>query len=343
MVGFWIKLRGLLMAVAIFGLVSCGRQTHLESGFDEYAARLSRTLEADVPVYQAIAGIPLDAPKIEIPRVKISLLEFLSLFGCELQYTIGERNSSLGCVATDSQRLLNTLKLLRQAPDCIERLGRDGREEDAGMLKELVLQKRLQLPALIYNATLAGPEFREFWSQAIPEDYPNNTNSEVVDALEKLNGLVERWMGGELRADGVEFEQVLGQLRQGDGGALIRAMAISRYELERAGSIVEARLARRTVCLIGNSSPMSRTFERVVSKYFVGSVQVRQAVINRRQFELFLAIEGLEKALSEVLPAAYRRWVLARNALVEDYRNAPRAHVAQIKQVLQQCGSSFAR
>ncbi|MEC8429519.1 MAG: DUF3080 family protein, partial [Pseudomonadota bacterium] len=121
------------MAVAIFGLVSCGRQTHLESGFDEYAARLSRALDADVPVYQTVAGLPLDAPKIEIPRVKISLLEFLSLFGCELQHTIGERNSSLGRVAADSQRLLNTLKLVRQAPDCIERLGRDGREEDAEM------------------------------------------------------------------------------------------------------------------------------------------------------------------------------------------------------------------
>ena len=331
------------MVVVIFGLVSCGRQTHLESEFDEYAARLSRALEADVPAYQAVAGLPLDAPKIEIPRVKMSLLEFLSLFGCELQYTIGERNSSLGRVATDSQRLLNTLKLLRQAPGCIERLRQDGREEDAGMLRELVLQKRAQLPALIYNATLAGPEFRELWSQAIPEGYPNNINSEVVDGLGKLNGLVERWLSGEFEVDGVELEWVLGRLRQGDGGALIRTMAISRYELERAGSIVEARLARRPVCLMGSSNLMSRTFERVVSRYFIGSIQVRQAAINRRQFELLVAVEGLEKALYEVLPAAYWRWVLAREALVEDYRSAPRAHVAQIKQVLQQCGSSLGR
>lgn len=333
----------LCLCFLVLTLVSCARPSDLQYEVDDYIDRLSRTLKADSPAAEPVAVMRVEAPKVDVPPLKISLLDFLQLFGCELQFTIGERNSSLGRVATDSQRLLNTLQMLRQAPACIEALMQGEREEDARQLQQLMSQKQRQLPALIYNAVLAGPEFRELWSPRMPTDYPDNTNSDVIDALQRLVGYVEGWLAGDLAANGAELELTLAELRLGDAGALLQGLAIASAGLERAGSVVESRLARRPVCLSGRPNAMSRTFERVVLGYFIGSVQRRQAVLNRRQYELLASIWRLETLLLEVQPAAYRGWADRRDRALRQYREAPRAHVEQLKKVFQQCGSDFGR
>lgn len=333
--------KGWLLALVVIGLVSCGTKSDLQQELDEYIERLSRTLDISPNPSGPIGVMRIDAPPVDIPRVKISLLEFLRLFGCELQYTVGERNSSLGRVATGSQRLLNTLQMLRQAPDCMEILQSANRSEDAARLRELMRQKKQQLPALIYNAILAGPEFRELWSPLLPEDYPVSTNSSVIDALDQLVGHVTRWLNGDYLVDGVELELLLKELRKGDAGALIQALAIYRSGLIEADGLIESRLALRPVCLTGAPNDVSRTFERVVSRYFIGAIQIRQATIHRRQFELLAAVRRLEGLVKEVQPQRYRNWVADRERILENAQAAPRDHVVQIKKLLQQCGSGF--
>ncbi|GAA5317265.1 MAG: hypothetical protein AseanaTS_24700 [Candidatus Pelagadaptatus aseana] len=339
-----LALRVLLLVLALVLLTTaCSSRTELESELDDYLTRLSRVLDEEILTTQTEPLTRLRTRKIDVPRVKITVLDFLGLLGCELQYTIGERNSSMGRMATDSQRLLNTLRLLQQAPPCIQRLRDNERQEQADELQALMQLKRDQLPALIYNATLAGPEFDAFWSMTVARDYPENVSTEVVDALIHLSNFIDSWLSDEPTIDSRQLELTLGLIRSGDGGALLRSLAVSAASLRSASSMIDARLERRPVCLAAQPNKTSKTFERVVLRSFIGAVQPRQARLNQRYYDLIEPIHRIEQQLHSILPEDYQLWRSLRGARFESFMQAPRNHIEAIKQIPLQCGSNFGR
>ncbi|MEM8564649.1 MAG: DUF3080 family protein, partial [Pseudomonadota bacterium] len=112
---------GLFLTAA---LTACAERG-FDDAFSEYHERLSRTLSVDVvkaaPV-KVTALPPARELTIDIKGSDIDVLDFLSLTGCQLQITIGKRNSSLGRLASASQRLLLELEYLQLAPACIDYL-----------------------------------------------------------------------------------------------------------------------------------------------------------------------------------------------------------------------------
>ena len=110
-----------LVLLSILALTAC-QGDERAARFENYLERLGRTL--DVPVQQPVAEAPTVAPRpaeLTLPLESGSLdaLDFLSISGCAVQVTIGKRNSSLGRLARDSQRLLLELEFLQLAPECI--------------------------------------------------------------------------------------------------------------------------------------------------------------------------------------------------------------------------------
>jgi hypothetical protein len=71
-----------------------------------------------------------------LPPGKLGALDFLAISGCEVQVTIGKRNSSLGRMAKESQRLLLELEYLALAPECIDYQRRQGRSGVADTLEQ---------------------------------------------------------------------------------------------------------------------------------------------------------------------------------------------------------------
>ncbi len=312
-----------------------------EDALQTYLARLARTLEQDAP--------PVELPDWQrLPRASelaitlegssLDALDFLALSGCAVQITIGKRNSSLGRTAPPSQRLLLDLEYLDLAPACVTVLRERGEDTLADTLEEAWRQKQAQLPARMFNATLASDEFRAFWRKPRSlGDYPVNTSSRVVTALESLAALARQWRSGDYTADNKGFEILLSEVAVGDGGALLSALSLQSGWLHAADTIVINRADEGPLCGAQLRMPEAEILENVVHKYFIGGVQPWSAAVGRRHHELLAAYRALEASLDDALPGTYSNWQQAREQFIERTTASPREHVAALKGLLDPC------
>jgi len=274
-----------------------------------------------------------------MPTSALDALDFLALTGCAVQVTIGKRNSSLGRMAAPSQRLLLELEYLRLAPECIAHQRRQDRNTLADTLQGAWQAKRQQLPGLIYNATLAGAEYRQFWRANIaPGDYPAATGSQVLSALKGVNRLTGQWLAGDYRADNLEFELLLGEVATGDGGALLEALVLQYAWLSAADHMVSARQDRGPLCAPGKRTDSANILPRVIQKFFIGAVQPHSAALGRRYHELLPPALALEALLETALSPPFINWRDQRQTLLEITMAAPRAHVESLQAILSPCG-----
>ncbi len=330
-----------LLALAMAGCSGSGP----EAAFDEYLGRLARTLGA-APVQPVIPSVTaLPAPRelhLEIQPGNLDALDFLALSGCAVQITIGKRNSSLGRLARDSQRLLLELEYLQLAPPCIDYQREQGESGLADTLEQAWQLKRRQLPASIYNATLGSSEYRQFWKKApgAAADYPANTSSAVIASLEAINGHARRWLAGDYSADNREFEILLGEVATGDGGALLQALAAQDAALAAANHIAAERMERGPMCSPGIRPAAADILPNVIRKYFIEGIQTRAAALNRRLEELMPPVGALEQMLEPALPPPYRRWSEQRDAELARWATAPRRHVELLQDIQRPCGTN---
>ncbi len=313
-----------------------------ESGPDaaraEYLVRLGRTLSVDVAEPRPPSLVPTPRPgqlRLDLASPGIDTLDFLQLGGCALQVNIGRRNSSLGRLAKDSQRLLLDLEYLRLAPDCVSLQRERGNRELADSLEQARQQKQRQLPARIFNATLGGEEYLEFWRSATPSThYPADTSTRVIAALDAINTRVERWLAADYRADNREFEILLSEVRKGDGGALLSTLGRQAASLAAADRMLAA---RGPLCASGLQPEAANILRNVIRRFFIDGIQPHAAALNTRRHQLLPPVSALEELLSGALPDGYRQWRAQRSALLNDYSEAPRRHVAQLQQALTGC------
>ncbi len=312
-----------------------------EDQFRDYLARLGRTLDVEVPPVTATAvPSPPRSGALQLPTPAGSLdsLDFLAISGCAVQVTIGKRNSSLGRMARPSQRLLLELEYLRLAPECIAYQQERGRTDLASALQQAWDQKREQLPALVFNATLGSPEFRSFWRAGNGgRDYPATTGSGPPAALRALDDQARRWLAGDFEADDMGFELLLSEVATGDGGDLLRALAQQRDWLAAADDMLEQRAARGPLCSANIRPAAAEILPNVVQKVFVGILQPRAAALGRRFHELLPPLAALEQSLADQLPPAYREWQLQRDTLLELSAGAPRRHVQALIALQKPC------
>ena len=238
--------------VVCLSLTACSANDDGADRLKHYLTQLARAADSELP-----AAPPLELPRLTEAKLhalainteSVSALDFLALSGCELQVNLGRRNSSLGRNASASQRLLLDLELLRLAPQCVEQLGAQGNAPLAEQLRGIVASRKSVLPKRIYNALLAGPEYRHFW-QLPPrlQDYPASASDDIVDALSALEHMIERWLGGDYQANNGQLEEQLSVLRAGDGGALLLASATVARALYPASGVLEKQQAVLNGC-----------------------------------------------------------------------------------------------
>lgn len=313
-----------------------------EAELEDYLTRLGRVLSVAPPGVSAARVPPPPRPgELRQPLGSGALdgLDFLALTGCAVQVTIGKRNSSLGRMAADSQKLLLDLEYLRLAPDCIVFLHSEGRTALADTLESAWDLKREQLPTAIFNATLAGREYRQFWRAALtPGDYPAATGSQVIAALTAINGMAARWLSGDYSADNQAFEIYLGEVATGDGGALIKSLGRQQAWLQAADRLLHTRRERGALCAPGTRHDAADILPNVVRRGFVARVQPHSAALARRYHELVPPVMELETLLAPALPADFVRWKTQRDSLLQSWMQAPRRHVEALQAILEPCG-----
>ncbi|MGI9283946.1 MAG: DUF3080 family protein [Pseudomonadales bacterium] len=308
----------------------------------DYLQRLSRVLEMELPSGRndALAKMPARRElQLKLTQPKIDLLEFLRLADCHLQRLVAARNSSLGKLAQPSQRLIYELEFLQHGASCAALLRTKGRDDLAQKLNDVLREKRKQLPAVIWRATLGGSEMRTFWQ--VPNalgDYPAATASAVPTAMARLLRRVERWLGGDWQVSGVALERDLQLLKSSDGGALLRAWKLLEQGLGRGTVLLQNRLTERPLCFNGQPSRRARILFNVVQQKFIAELQPWAVDLNRRRYELLPTITQLEQTLATAEPASYRRWRRQRDERFNAAFAAPRQHVAALQPLFEQCG-----
>lgn len=268
------------------------------------------------------------------------MLDLWTIRQCRLHQVIAGHNSALGKVAVRSERLIYTLDFLRWAPPCAEQLSKDGDPELAATLMRAHEDYRQQLPEQIWQSTLGGPEFRQFWGRS-GVSINNNLalqSTESLSALTALDQLVQNWLAGDYDSQRKRFHSALSTISRGDGGALLLAMESIQKQLQRANELLAARLQRRPLCLSGNPTPKAKRLMGIISRYFAQGVQQRAADYSQRVYQLLPVIQGLEKSLSEIEPGVWSDWRQRRDQRFEQARNAPARHVKALLPLLEQCG-----
>jgi hypothetical protein len=317
-------------------LLGCGASGP-QDRFDRYLARLERTLDAAAskPIMAAIPPPPRPGSlRIIFEAGKLTALDFLALSGCALQVTIGKRNSSLGLMASDSQRLLLDLEYLQLAPDCVQYLRAGGQAALAVQLEREFELKRDQLPGRIFNATLGSDEYRQFWRPPYAlATYPERTSSAVVTALAAINQAVGRWLAGDYRFDNMEFEILLNEVSAGDGGALLQALHLQSEWLAAADRMLADRLVRRQQTTFLRNEAEADILANVVARFFIAGIQPWSAGVERRRQSLLPEVQALEELLAATLPAHYRQWQQQRNHSLLTWSDAPRRHVQHLQAV----------
>lgn len=334
-----------LCLILLLMLGACSSETG-EDKLRVYAERLGNVLdsvsnkERTVPVRSAMRYpeqsqilTPLNAQNALSP--KINLLDFLSLHGCRLQTVIAESNSSLGKFAANSQRLLSALEFLRLAPECIQQLYADDNIPLAEAVSSEMERKREQFLLMFARATIADDELHSFWR--LPQslaDYPQNTGSEPVQALARLSVLAGFWQNGQYGKGLAEFENVLGLVRAGDGGALLKSYALLDAYLDGLNAYLDSVLSSPLLCQ-RNDVFSPAILSNVVQKYFVQDVQVWAADLNRRYYAIQSAMEPLENILKAYTSDTYKRWSAGRGALAESVKSRLQQHVAKLRVLLE--------
>lgn len=312
-----------------------------EAALADYRERLGRPLEVatETPSPAVIPLLPeRSSLRLELSSGNLGTLDFLALSGCAVQITIGKRNSSLGLMASASQRLLLELEYLQLAPACIAHMRTKDRGELAEILEQAWQLKRRQLPALIFNATLGGTEFRQFWQPAANlAAYPTDTSSLVITALYSIAGKASRWLDGDYRADNLAFELDLSEIAKGDGGRLLQALALQQAWLDSADNAIAERLGKGPLCRPGIRPAAADIVTNVVRKYFIDGIQPWSAQLGQRQHQLLPAIQQLEQLTRSAHPASFQRWREHRDQLVQQWTAAPRQHVHAVQQLLESC------
>lgn len=330
-------LLGLVLGLVLMG---CGGQG---SDLDRYLHRLSDTL--DTPLPAAPEPKPLVMPRPPKPpltetQASIGMLDLWAIRQCRLHKIIADHNSALGKVAVRSERLLYELDFLRWSPLCADTLRQQGETELADILMGAHEAYRQRLPSSIWQATLGGPEFRQFWRRSgiRIDDELSQQSTESLAALSSLEQLVNGWLGGDYDSERERLNYALSTIARGDGGALLLAMESIQTELARANDLLHLRLQRRPLCLSGQPTPKAKRFMGVVSRYFAQGVQQRAAAYNQRVYSMLPSVQALEYALLDAEPTEWRQWRARRDQRFERARNAPARHVKALLPLLEQCG-----
>ncbi len=331
--------------IASLVISSCAEREVGSAKLANYVDRLSTAADIDTEIVEGDQNtwqrvdLPSDFDTDSLMATgSLTLIDFLSLSGCELQANIAKRNTSMGRTESSSQRLILDLEFLRLASACVTLM--EEREENsvADTLRENIELRRTNLPIRIFAATLGGPEWQKFWNQPmLLGSYPESASGDSAQALWELSERVERFLDHNWSAADEDLEPLLSSIRANSGGQLLAAAALQSDYLEHANDILRRAGKEGIYCKNEAITEAGTITKTVVAKYFAVDVQRWSAQVSQRHYEIQSALIALESHLTSTLPPRYLDWVTERDALLHRLYTATREHVAVIKETVNAC------
>lgn len=337
-----------LMALsAMLLLSSCEPFSAPQSLMDEYLVRLARVL--DVAPQQAENPEPAFWPRVRerrvsVPEIDINMLEFLDLYGCDLQVVVGERNAILGKVMQPLNELRYSLRFIKEAEVCIKHTDDKALQQTLNQVAE---QKRQQLPAAIWQASWASDEMAGLFShtakplainksiansQQLAEDfvYLQQTSETLLSQptdlpLKHWGQIQQRW----------QYQHYL--------GALIKAVRQLTQMLNTGSDLLKQRLADKPICYQSKANPQAKRLEGVFFKVYIGHVQPYIAAVSQHRQVLLPAVRQFADQHNDTAPPAvkkyWQRYLFdSPGSIWTEFDDALKTHTEHWQDLLDQCG-----
>lgn len=339
--------RPLLVVILAFALGGCDPFAGPESLMDEYVARTARVLdlEAQLAVPAPVPSLPRRRLRqLEVPSLQIDMLDFLSLYGCQLQFVVGERNSVLGRVMQPLNRLRYELRFIQAARDCVPEIDN---EELAQSVAEAADSKEQSLPFVIWNATWGVEEVEPLFTRSkgyLPVDSTGVTTASLGQGVTRLNRTIEAILGGQLGQDlgfvGAMHQQWQSQHR---AGQVLNSATLVTARLEDVADLIVQRLDGRPLCIGGRENEQARIVQSMFFSVYIKEVQPYLADIRRARNELMEPLSELASLQAEVMPKAFEEFHdealgVDGEGIWQRLDQATDRHTSAWQDLLDQCG-----
>lgn len=333
-----------LLAAGLYGCSAPSLQDHL----DDYLQRLSNTLDQPLPQLKKASwpGLPSYRERHQdLPDLRIDLLDFLDLDECGLQQLVAQRNSSLGKVMTDSQRLLYEHRFLQALRVCLTRSDKLPDELQTHLHKVLAI-KQSTVPLVRWNASWGSREFAALFSRAAPAKPPGQTFT-TANSREALIWLQTNFppRPGQPVPDSATLESRYQTLEQGrHGGELLNTLQSYSDALQTATQLIEQRLARKPVCYRQTPSRSGRIAENILRKFYIQNLQPELAELDREGRAFLEAANASLSHHKNRTPKIMLQWqqntlsLTSAEAPWQRYRRSVKQHAKAWQTLLQQCG-----
>lgn len=311
------------LALGLLVLLAWQQPPAAELLLEDYRGRLERSLESYIqiaPLQPARLLSPLEQRRVEIPESRTSLGKALSLGACGLVPELARANNSLGKVASDSERLLQTQRILALAASC-----EPDSESMNEPLEQLIEHRRRIWPLLVNNSLVASDEWAAHFKASTPALEPDAELSNAMPQL--LSWLAEQKADEPNRPE--RLTPLLDQIRtHPQGAAALNAHRLARHYLD---SLTRA-LQSTTVCT-GPRTPEQRKL----------ASQVFQSQYLERVQPWLAKVERALRQIDEVTPVLMQTTGLAPDwqataIQLSDFQQSTRSHALAWRDLLERCG-----
>jgi hypothetical protein len=300
--------------LAVIFVAACNPFDEVRPMMDEYVERLGRVLETD-PRFSEPAPAPIFPRRrervLDMPELELGMLDFLSLYGCDLQFVVGEKNSIMGKVMQPLNRLRYELRFIASAGRCLQRSIDEGDENLQDTLRQAISSKRKNLPIALWNATWGVEEIEGLFTTS-KGFYPvigENPLSDLAREAAQLERVTRSLLNGELEQN-LDFAGTVHQRWQAEyhAGQLINSALLVVARLNDGTEVIKRRLAQRPLCLNGNPNNQSTIVQGMFFSIYIDRVQPYLADLSRARIELLEPLAQLAQIQTAVMPQSFQRW-----------------------------------
>lgn len=341
--------RYLIMPLVCLYLAGCAPDSGVPEMMDGYVVSVADALEVR-PELSDIAPVP-QIPRrrervLDMPDLDMGMLDFLSLYGCELQYVVGERNSIMGRVMQPLNRLRYETRFIRAAKACIsETDGEDIQEE----LKEAIAHKTGTLPVAIWNATWGVEEIERLFTLSqgyYPGSGDDKVLAELSSGIKRVNQTVRGLLDGNT-SEPLDYVGGVHQLWQAEhrAGQLLNSARLVTARLEDATALLTKRVEGAPLCSGAESEAPPDELVDIYTDGYGDGIEDYLGRIEKAREALISPLDTLAAQQSETMPSAFRDWYRLyldtgnTNSVWGQLARAITAHRERWRQLFSQCGT----
>ena len=342
-------LRFLVAGILVWALAGCDSFSKARPMMEEYLERLSRVLEVEQVERQPLPPADLLPRRrdrlLALPELELGLLDFLSLYGCELQLVVGEKTSVLGRVMQPVNRLRYEVRFIRAAEDCLPEIDDEELRES---LVQAIKTKRDALPIAVWNATWGTEEIERLVTLSkgfYPVEKEAGATSDLSRDLDQLNRIVRALNNQQLDVS-LDDLGAIHQRWQAEfkAGQLINSARLLIETLNAGTKTLQARLGERPLCLNGKPNNQSDIAQNFFFNIYIQRIQPYMSQVSRARDDLIVGLQQLAALQRPVMSASFQEWhqrylsQRAEGSLWRDLDEAMARHTRHWQQLLGQCG-----